>query len=134
MLRMADHVALRVSRFALIGGLSTLIYAISAFVLSGSAGAPFLPPVAASVGAYAIAAAFSYAGHKYFTFVSPGAHRLELPRFLTLAASGLLIAMAVPLLLSEMLGLPPAIPILATCIAVPVVNYVMMGRWVFRNS
>jgi putative flippase GtrA len=132
-MRIGGFAAWRVSRFALIGAMSTLIYAVCAFVLSGAADAPVLPPVAASIGAYAVAAIFSYAGHKYFTFVSRGAHALELPRFLTLTALGLLIAMAAPILLSGMLGLPPAVPILVTCAAVPVVNYVVMGRWVFGD-
>lgn len=122
----------RVSRFALIGGASTLIYAACASALSGVGGREVLSPVAASIAAYGIAAVFSYAGHKYFTFVSRGAHALELPRFLALTASGLAVATAAPGILTGMLGLPPAVPILFTCIAVPVVNYVVMGRWVFR--
>ncbi|MBM2710444.1 GtrA family protein [Mesorhizobium caraganae] len=122
----------RMSRFALIGVGSTLIYAVCAFVLSRGQEA-ILPATLASVAAYAIAALFSYTGHKYFTFMSGGDHAMELPRFLLLTASGLIVAVVLPGLLTQMLGIPAAIPILLTCIAVPIVNYIVLGRWVFRD-
>ncbi|TIX34713.1 MAG: GtrA family protein, partial [Mesorhizobium sp.] len=50
-----------------------------------------------------------------------------------LTASGLAVAIALPGLLTQMLGVPAAVPILLTCIAVPVINYVVLGRWVFRG-
>ncbi|TIU29379.1 MAG: GtrA family protein, partial [Mesorhizobium sp.] len=93
-----------------------------------------LSTTSASIIAYAIAGAFSYAGHKYFTFVSAGAHRFELPRFLLLNATGLAIAAALPGLLTGRLGMPAAVPVLLTCVAVPLVNYIMLGRWVFRDA
>ena len=123
----------RISRFALIGIGSTLIYAVCAFFLSRGQGAGPLPATLASVAAYAIAALFSYTGHKYFTFMSGGNHAMELPRFLLLTASGLIVAIVLPGLLTQMLGIPVSIPILLTCIAVPVVNYIVLGRWVFRD-
>ena len=130
-LRLVDAVwSLRLSRFVLIGLASTVLYAVLAFVFAGTEG---LGATGASVLAFALAAVFSYAGHKYVTFVSDGAHRLELPRFLVLSASGLAVAIALPGLLTEMLGMPAAIPILLTCLIVPVVNYVVLGRWVFRD-
>jgi putative flippase GtrA len=58
---------------------------------------------------------------------------MELPRFLLLTASGLAVAVALPGLLTQMLGVPASVPILLTCIAVPVINYVVLGRWVFRG-
>jgi putative flippase GtrA len=120
----------RISRFVLIGIASTVLYAVLAFAFARMEG---LGATGASVLAFTLAAVFSYAGHKYVTFVSDGAHRLELPRFLVLSASGLAVAIALPGLLTEMLGMPAAIPILLTCLIVPVVNYVVLGRWVFRN-
>jgi putative flippase GtrA len=124
----------RISRFALVGIGSTLIYALCAFFLSRGQGSAILPATSASVAAYAIAALFSYTGHKYFTFVSSGDHAMELPRFLLLTASGLAVAFVLPGLLTQMLGIPASIPILLTCVAVPVVNYVVLRRWVFRDA
>ncbi|RUW34111.1 MULTISPECIES: GtrA family protein [unclassified Mesorhizobium] len=122
----------RLSRFAVIGGAATLVYALCALLLSG--GGRALSATSASVIAYVIAGVFSYAGHKYFTFVSAGAHRFELPRFLLLNAMGLAIAAALPGLLTGRLGMPAAVPVLLTCVAVPLVNYIMLGRWVFRDA
>ncbi|RUU29181.1 GtrA family protein [Mesorhizobium sp. M6A.T.Ce.TU.016.01.1.1] len=123
----------RLSRFALIGIASTLIYAACAFLLSRGQATAGLPAALTSFAAYAIAALFSYTGHKYFTFISGGSHAMELPRFLLLTASGLAVAVALPGLLTQMLGVPASVPILLTCIAVPVINYVVLGRWVFRG-
>jgi len=123
----------RVSRFALIGGMATLIYVVLAFVLSGGAGPVILPAVAASIAAYAVAAVFSYSGHKYFTFVSGGAHVFEAPRFAALTALGLGISWLVPAVMADGLGLSPAWPIIVTCLVVPVLNYVVLERWVFAS-
>ncbi|RWX68797.1 GtrA family protein [Mesorhizobium sp. M4B.F.Ca.ET.089.01.1.1] len=124
----------RISRFAVIGGASTLVYAVCALALSrGGTGTAMLPATAASVVAYAIAGLFSYAGHKYFTFMSAGAHAFELPRFALLNAMGLATAIALPVVLTERLGMPAAIPIVLTCIVVPLVNYIVLRRWVFRD-
>ena len=123
----------RLSRFALIGGAATLIYAAcAAFFTTGRM--PILPAAAGSFAAYAIAALFSYAGHKYFTFVSGGAHRVEAPRFLALTAAGLCFSWILPTILVDELGLPPLAPIVATCVVVPAANYFVLGRWVFGNA
>ncbi|TIV44043.1 MAG: GtrA family protein, partial [Mesorhizobium sp.] len=36
--------------------------------------------------------------------------------------------------LTGRLGMPAAVPVLLTCVAVPLVNYIMLGRWVFRDA
>lgn len=126
--------SLRLSRFAAVGALATVIYAVLAFCLSGGLGLAILPAAPASLVAYAAAAAFSYAGHKYVTFVSHGAHVFEAPRFLALTALGLGFAWLLPTILVGGAGLPPAVPIIVTCILVPVVNYVVLDRWVFASG
>ncbi|TIO76107.1 MAG: GtrA family protein [Mesorhizobium sp.] len=125
----------RLSRFAVIGVSSTLVYGVCALLLSGGGTrAALLPATLASVVAYAIAGLFSYAGHKYYTFMSAGDHTFELPRFLLLNAIGLATAIALPVVLTERLGMPAAIPVVLTCISVPLVNYIVLGRWVFRDA
>ena len=123
----------RVSRFALVGIAATAIYAAGAFLLSGGFGPAMLPAAAASVAAYVVAGLFSYGGHKYFTFVSGGNHLFEAPRFIVLTAVGLGISALLPVILVDGLLLPPLVPIIATCVAVPVVNYVVLDRWVFAS-
>lgn len=126
--------SLRLSRFAAIGAAATLIYAVAAFCLSGGLGITILPAAPASLAAYFIAAIFSYWGHKYVTFLSGGAHVFEAPRFLALTALGLGFAWLLPTILVDGAGLPPAVPIAVTCILVPIVNYVVLDRWVFASG
>jgi putative flippase GtrA len=130
---LARLAGLRVSRFALVGAGATLVYAMAASLLSGAFGAALMPAASASLAAYAIAAVFSYAGHKYMTFTSDGAHRLEVPRFAALTGLGLVFAWMLPLVLVDGMDFGPAIPIALTCVTVPVVNYVVLDRWVFSG-
>ena len=119
-----------VSRFAVIGGMATALYAVVALGLSFGG----LRVTLASFAAYLTAALFSYAGHKYFTFVSDGAHRFEAPRFILLTVLGLAVSLILPAVLSGMLGLPAQVPIVATCILIPLVNYVVLRHWVFAGT
>lgn len=116
--------------FWIVGLGATVLYAVLAALFSIGETA-LLRPGTGSVLAYAIAAAFSYTGHKYFTFVSDGAHRFEAPRFVALTLLGLAISFALPAVLSGILGVPAAIPIVLTCLLVPLVNYLVLSRWVF---
>lgn len=87
----------------------------------------------ASLVAYAVAAIFSYLGHKFFTFMSAGSHRFEAPRFAVLTGCGLAVAYLLPALLVGQFGLPVSVPILLTCILIPVVNFVVLDRWIFSG-
>jgi len=118
------------SRFALVGIGATLLYAVLALGFSEWAA---LPPVQASLAAYALATVFSYLGHKFVTFMSAGAHREEGPRFAVVAAAGFGIAAALPAVLSTGLGLPSYVPVVLTCVLVPLVNLFVLDRWVFAN-
>ena len=79
--------SLRLSRFAAIGVASTVLYAALALAFSHLG----IGATGASVLAFLLAAVFSYAGHKYVTFVSGGRHAFELPRFLALSGAGLAV-------------------------------------------
>jgi putative flippase GtrA len=122
--------SLRLPRFATIGLASTLLYAALAFGFSHMGFAA----TEASVLAFLLAAIFSYAGHKYVTFVSGGSHAFELPRFLALSVTGLVVVSVLPAFLTGMLGLPAAVPFLLACVVIPVVNYIVLGRWVFASD
>jgi putative flippase GtrA len=117
-------------RFGLVGIAATALYAALASVLMSPKWFG-LSAVRASLAAYAAAALFSYLAHKGVTFMSRGRHRAEAPRFLLLTATGLAVAYGAPALLTGMLGLPGIVPVLVTCIAIPVLNLIVLGRWVF---
>lgn len=123
----------RAIRFLVIGIGATLLYALLAAGFSATV-AMSLKPALGSMLAYALAAVFSYAGHKYFTFVSSGAHRFEVPRFAVLTLVGLAMSFALPAVLSEGLSLPVQVPIALTCLLVPLVNYVVLRHWVFGKA
>lgn len=118
------------ARFGAVGLSATALYAVLAFILGQGA---HFAPVRASLTAYAAAAAYSYVAHKIVTFMSPGQHRSEAPRFLVATAAGFAVAYLAPAVLVGWLGLPPALPIVVTSLLVPVVNFVLLSRWVFAD-
>lgn len=120
----------RVVRFALVGIGATVLYALLALAFESRLA---MSPVAASVLAYAVAAIFSYCGHKFVTFMSDGAHRQELPRFVLLTVTGFGVASALPYLFANLLGQPSWVPVLLTCVLIPMVNLIVLDRWVFRG-
>jgi putative flippase GtrA len=117
-------------RFGLVGIAATALYAVLAHVLMSREWTA-LSAVRASLAAYAAAALFSYFAHKAVTFMSRGRHRREAPRFLLLTAIGVAVAYGAPALLTDRLGLPGIVPIVVTCVAIPVLNLIVLGRWVF---
>lgn len=121
------------ARFLIIGLGATLLYALLAAVFSMGE-TPLMRPASGSVLSYVIAALYSYAGHKYFTFASSGAHRFEAPRFFVLTLLGLAVSFLLPAVLSGILGLQAQIPIVLTCLVIPLVNYVMLRHWVFASA
>ncbi|CDX37364.1 Gtra family protein [Mesorhizobium sp. SOD10] len=125
---LASH---RLVRFLVTGIGATLLYALLAAAFSA---ATPMKPALSSVLAYALAAVFSYAGHKCFTFVSSGAHRFEAPRFAVLTLIGLTTSFALPASLTDGLGLPTQIPVALTCLLVPLFNYVVLRHWVFGKA
>lgn len=120
------------ARFGLVGIAATILYAALAAAFAKWERIGFTP-IRASIAAYAAAALFSYLAHKSVTFVSSGSHRSEAPRFLLLAATGLAVAYGAPALLTVKLGLPLIIPVLATCLLVPAINFLVLDRWVFTK-
>ncbi|RJT26025.1 GtrA family protein [Mesorhizobium waimense] len=120
------------TRFGLVGIAATILYAALAAAFAKSERLGFTP-IQASLAAYAAAALFSYLAHKSVTFVSGRPHQTEAPRFFLLAATGLAIAYGAPALLTVKLGLPLIIPVLVTCLLVPVINFFVLDRWVFAE-
>ncbi|AZO08676.1 MULTISPECIES: GtrA family protein [unclassified Mesorhizobium] len=120
------------ARFASVGLVATILYAVLTAVFAGSEWLG-LAPVEASLWAYAAAALFSYLAHRSFTFMSAGPHRSQVPRFVLLTLAGLALAYAAPWLLTVTLGLPLAVPVLLTCLAIPALNLLVLDRWVFAE-
>ncbi|RAZ91584.1 GtrA family protein [Mesorhizobium hawassense] len=123
----------RVLRFAAIGGLSTLIYATGALILSDQHSFG-MPAVIASVVAYCTAAVFSYWGHRLVTFMSDGAIGFEAARFACATAVGFLLSVGLATVLTDIAGLPPSVPVILACIMVPILNFIILRRFVFVGA
>lgn len=121
----------RVVRFAGVGLLSTALYA--ALAAWGTARL-HLAPAFASLVAYGLAGVFSYFAHRRITFRSNLGHRETSPRFVLVSLTGYAMALAAPLVLTDIAGLPPAVAIAFVSLAVPALNFVLLRRLVFRNA
>lgn len=113
-------------RFAGMGVVNSAIYMMLATVFSGIFG---IATLAASVSAYAIAAAVAYLGHKFLTFGTPANAPCEIARFVVASGIGLSLAALIPILLAD---LAPLISSAAVLVLVPVCSFLMMKLFVFR--
>lgn len=117
----------KLGRFASVGVVSTLLYAGLGLAFAHGVG---LAPMVSTVAAYALAAVFSYVAHRSVTFRSDRTHAAAVPRFAAATACGFALA-ALLTLGVERLGLPYALGVAATCVAVPAFNFVVLDRLVF---
>ena len=129
--RIDRQVVARLLRFGSVGVIATLIYAAVAWSLGRYAG---VGAVLASILAYGVAGLFAYVGHKRFTFRSTGSHADDAPRFIAAQLLGIGIATAAPYVLTVRLHAPALAPILFTCVAVPLLNYLVLDLLVFRSG
>lgn len=121
----------RLVRFAIVGGVASLSYAMIAYLLVARMG---VGQVAASAIAYIAALPISFLGQKFFTFRSRGAARVEAPRFLVLQGANLALASGVTAFFAHVLNAPAIYGIIAVCVAIPLSAYLAMSIAVFRKA
>ena len=120
----------RILRYAAIGGVSTLIYAVLTLALSAMHGFG-MPVTIASIAGYGAGAVFSYCGHRFVTFMSDGAVGFEIVRFACATAFGFLLSVGLAVILADVAGLPPLVPVAIASILVPVLNFIILRKFVF---
>jgi putative flippase GtrA len=121
----------RLGRFTLVGLAAMAAYA----VLVTAFGAFGLTPAwLASGAAYAVAAVWSYIGHRRFSFRSDAAHRVAGPRFAVVTAVGQGLAILIPAVISDIAGHPAYLATLAVCIVCPGVSYALNSAFVFAGA
>lgn len=116
-------------RFALVGGIATLVHYLVALALVGAIGV-----YPANLGGYAAAVGVSYFGHLRFTFrVDPAgaSHGRRVLRFVVVSLSGLLFSQAVLALGHAGVGLSPPLALAVAVVAVPVFTFIAQRTWVF---
>jgi len=119
----------RFVRFGLVGGVSTLIYAVFAGVFTLRLG---VSPVVASVLAYCLGAIFSFTAHRRITFRSARPVVEEAPRFAGISFAGWIVAILSPLVLTDTWHLPALVAIVFASVAVPIMSFIGLERFVFR--
>jgi len=116
--------AARPLRFALVGAVATGVHMAVATLLLGLCG---WPPYVANLGAFLVAFAVSYLGHRHVTFARAGSPW----RFLLVALGGFGLN---NLLLTGLLacGVPALAALLVATALVPVFSYLLSSLWVFK--
>lgn len=120
----------RFSRFVMVGIVNTLAYALATRLYADlfAVGAA----VASALG-YVTAMPMAFFGHRILTFEAKGALAPQLVRFLGNHLFGFVLAVVIPWLMTDLLAWPIWMGIGVTIVAVPVVSYLVMDKWVFAR-
>jgi putative flippase GtrA len=129
-MRSAAHLP-RVLRFVLVGGTATLSYAL--LVTLANLWLP-LPAGVNSLLAYGLSMPVSYAGHRLFTFNSVQAHGQTAPRFMLTSVVGYGLAFIIPAVMTDALGWSSHLATVASCTAIPLVNFILLSTFVFGGA
>lgn len=124
------ELVLRILRYAMVGGLSSLLYLLFAWWLIELS---LMSPVLGTVVAYMLVVPVNFVLQKHFTFRSVGAARAELPRFLLVHGMNVVLSAAIMAVLVTWWGLAPILGMLATVAIVPVIVYVALDFCVFNR-
>jgi putative flippase GtrA len=117
------------SRFGIVGVLATLTYLIMSNVLMLTGVVPTL----ASITGYLAGMIVSFLGQSKFTFRIGRARRHHLVRFCLLSLIGLFLSY-LTVAAASAASVPPVLGTIATAVLVPIVSFVAMKLWVFREA
>jgi putative flippase GtrA len=112
-------------RFGAVGAGTTLIYGALGLTLTTLGWRAGL----ASIIAYGVSTACSYAGHRFFTFATQGGTQ-QVSRFLVVNGVGLAVALTLPPAFVAM-GFDGRWGVVAACVAIPLSNYFALKHLVF---
>lgn len=118
------------SCFVMVGVANTLVYAVATrlyadlFAVSAA--------VASGLG-YATAVPMAFFGHRNLTYEATGEISSQFVRFLGNHLLGFVLAVVIPWVMTDLLAWPIWMGMAATILAVPVVSYLAMDKWVFAR-
>jgi putative flippase GtrA len=121
----------RLLRFTAVGLAAMAAYAAAVTALSALG---LRPQWLASGVAYAIAAIWSYIGHRRISFRSDLPHAVAGPRFVVVTLTGQALAIALPALITDFSGYPGHVATLAVCIVCPAVSFLLNSSFVFPDA
>ncbi len=120
----------RILRFTVVGLLAMAAYAVIVTLLTWLG---VRPAWFASGLAYALAAVWSYVGHRRFSFRSDAPHQVAGPRFVLVTGICQAIAMAIPAVVTDLGGLPPLMATALVCLVCPAASFLLNGWFVFAD-
>ena len=123
--------SIRFLRFAIVGALSSGIYAIVVILLVHSG---FTGSAVASALGYAAAIPLNYVGQRIYTFRSEGRVGGEFARFLAIQLMNIAISVVTMLLTTQVLGLSYLIGIAFVITVIPIASYTALALLVFFQS
>lgn len=118
-------------RFGAVGGIATLVHAL-VYLLA----LPVLAPQAANLAGFSGAVAFSYFGHRYFSFRVQDARDARPKsgqRFVIVSAVGYVLNAGLVLISDKVLG-APELGFWAIALVTPVVTFLLLKFWAFRPA
>jgi len=117
-------------RYTMVGAVGTLVHYLVLLALVERGGAP--PTLATTLG-FAIGAVVNYFLNLRFTFQSTRPHREALPRFLGVAAGGMLLNSGIVALGADLLRLHYMIPQVCATGAVVICTFCANRVWTFQR-
>jgi putative flippase GtrA len=130
--QLAGHpLAAKLLRFAVTGSISGLGFAVVTLGLLHGFG---LSPSVATVVGYLAVLPLSFLGHRRLTFRSAGRLTPEFRRFCLSFATGLLTSVMAMHVATDWLGLAPVFGVGLAVLLVPIITFLIMNNWVFRDQ
>lgn len=117
-------------RFAISGGISTLLYGVLAFALEKITE---LSPLSIHFIAFFLCLPVSYMLQRVFTFSFKGSVSRSAFKFVVLSALSMVVGAGIVALVS-FLGYAPYWGTLAVMVAIPSTSYITMKIWVYRKE
>lgn len=126
-----NGIALKLLRFALVGGTSTLCFAGLAWFLVEKCG---VGPKMATVLAYVALLIPNFAAHRWFTFASKNDPRTEWLRFALLHALNIALSVGGMAAVVDLIGLDYRWGIALSSVLVPLIVFLILNFWVFPQK
>lgn len=119
---------MKLARFVIVGGLATLVYVATGFILLEFEATVLVAHIVASV----VSLVFSYVGQKIVTFGIRGEHRRMGPRF-AIATAGLLVFQFCLVWLASRLGASDGLALILNTIIYPPTSFLVHSVWTKPN-
>ncbi|MGH6946754.1 MAG: GtrA family protein [Kiloniellales bacterium] len=121
----------QMGRFAIVGGATTLVHVACAVALIELCK---VTPLAANLVAFCVALTVSYIGNHSWTFRIVGHHAIHFPRFVTIAAVGLLLNQTIMFGIVEVLDQSYRLALAIVVLVVPSVSFLANRTWAFGGE